>query len=93
MTSITLLDPTGEHRIVARKKAQRPVSLDGITVGILDIGKPRGDVFLNRLAERLTQQDIAVKRYAKPGPGTLVSAEIKQRMQQEVQTVAIGLAD
>ena len=39
MTSITFLDPTGEHRIVARKKAPRPASLDGITVGILDIGK------------------------------------------------------
>lgn len=89
----TFLDPTGEHQVVARKKAQRPKSFDGITVGILDIGKTPGEVFLNRLADRLTEKGIGVKRYAKPGPGTLVSAEIKQRMQQEVQTVAIGLAD
>jgi len=93
MTSITFLDPTGEHRVIARKKAQRPASLDGITVGILDIGKARGDVFLNRLADRLIEKGVGVKRYAKPGPGTLVSAEIKQRMQTEVQAVAIGLAD
>ena len=93
MTPFTLLDPTGEHQIVARKKARRPGSLDGITVGILDIGKPRGDVFLNRLADRLIERGVAGKRYAKPGPGTLVSAENKQRMMAEVQTVAIGLAD
>jgi hypothetical protein len=93
MTSNIFLDPTGEHRIVARQKAQRPKSLDGITVGILDIGKTPGNVFLDHLAERMIEKGIGVKRYAKPGPGTLVSAEIKQRMQQEVQTVAIGLAD
>ena len=94
MTSTTFLDPTGEHQIVAKKKAPRPRSLDGITVGILDIGKARGDEFLNRLAARLIAQGVSVKRYAKPGPGTLVSAAVKQKMQLEgVQTVAIGLAD
>ncbi len=94
MTTTTFLDPTGEHQIVAKKKAQRPRSLDGITVGLLDIGKARGDVFLNHLADRLTAQGVTVQRYAKPGPGTLVSAAVKQKMQMDgVQTVAIGLAD
>jgi len=30
----------------------RPQSLDGLTIGILDIAKSRGDVFLHRLGER-----------------------------------------
>ena len=49
MTKTTLLDPTGEHEVVARKKAPKPIALDGITVGVLDIGKLRGDVFLEQL--------------------------------------------
>jgi len=68
MKTTTLLNPTGQHEIVARKKADKPVTLDGITVGVLDIGKARGDVFLDRVAERLAERGVAVKRYAKPGP-------------------------
>ena len=54
--------------MVARRKAAKPGTLDGITVGVLDIGKARGDVFLDRIAERLGERGVAVKRYAKPGP-------------------------
>jgi hypothetical protein len=89
----TLLDPTGEHQAAARKQASRPKTLAGVTVGLLDIGKARGDVFLNRLDERLTADGITVKRYAKPTPSRLVAAETKQQMLSEVQSAVIGLAD
>ena len=88
-----LLDPTGEHTVAARKQAARPRSLDGITIGLLDIGKARGDVFLNRLDERLTAKGITVKRYAKPTPSRLVATDTKQKMLSEVQAAVIGLAD
>ncbi len=92
--SMTLLDPTGEHRIVQRKKAQRPPALDGKVVGILDIGKLRGDVYLQRVAERFAERGITVQRYLKPGPGTLVSTAVKQKMiSDNVASVVIGLAD
>ena len=93
MTTTTLLDPTGEHEVVARKKAAKPVTLDGITVGVLDIGKPRGDVFLDRVAERLAERGVAVKRYAKPGPNRPAVLETRQRMLAETQVAVIGLAD
>jgi hypothetical protein len=93
MENRILLDPTGEHRPPVRTHAARPKSLEGITVGILDIGKARGDVYLNRLDERLTKAGIAVKRYAKPTPSRLVAPEVKQRMLSEVQAAVIGLAD
>ncbi len=93
MTKTTLLDPTGEHEIVVRKKAPKPVTLDGITVGVLDIGKLRGDVFLDRIAERLGERGVAVKRYAKPGPSRPAVLETRQRMQAETQVAIIGLAD
>ncbi|HRD75439.1 MAG TPA: hypothetical protein PK264_05800 [Hyphomicrobiaceae bacterium] len=89
----TLLDPTGEHEAVAKKLAARPRSLDGVTVGILDIGKARGDVYLNQLALRLGERGIAVKRYAKPTPSRLASGETRARMKSEVQAAIIGLAD
>ncbi|MGH8596125.1 MAG: UGSC family (seleno)protein, partial [Gammaproteobacteria bacterium] len=48
MTTI-LLDPTSEFMPAARAPRTKPRSLDGLTVGLLDISKARGDVFLNRL--------------------------------------------
>ena len=88
-----LLDPTGEHEVAARKQAARPKSLDGITIGMLDIGKARGDVFLDRLADRLGERGITVKRYAKPTPSRLVATDTRQKMISEVQAAIIGLAD
>ncbi len=93
MENRTLLDPTGEHSPPARKQAVRPKSLDGITIGILDIGKARGDVYLDRLDERLTERGMTVKRYAKPTPSRLVAADVKSKMLSEVQAAVIGLAD
>ena len=89
----TLLNPTGEHQIAKRVQADRPATLEGITVGVLDIGKTRGDVFLNRVAERLAERGIAVKRYAKPGPSRVAVVETRQQMLAETQAAIIGLAD
>ncbi len=88
-----LLDPTGEHHPASRQQTARPKSLDGLTIGLLDIGKARGDVFLDRLAEQLTGRGITVKRYAKPTPSRLVATDTKQRLTTEVQAAIIGLAD
>ena len=48
-----VLDPTGELVPAERSLLPRPASLEGKTVGLLDISKPRGNVFLDRLEERL----------------------------------------
>lgn len=88
-----LLDPTGEHEVVTRRKAAKPPALANVTVGVLDIGKARGDVFLDRLADRLGELGIAVRRYAKPGPNRPAVLETRQRMLAETQVAVIGLAD
>jgi len=92
-TTTTLIDPTGEHAAVKAKKSPRPATLDGITVGVLDIGKARGDVFLDRLAVRFAERGIKVKRYAKPGPSRPAVIETRQRMLAETEAAIIGLAD
>ena len=88
-----LLNPTGEHRVATRRKVPKPPALTGVTVGVLDIGKARGNVFLNRVATRLAETGIAVKRYAKPGPSRPAIIETRQRMLAETQVAMIGLAD
>ena len=55
-----LLDPTAERSPTVRPRLPRPEKLDGLTVGILDISKPRGDVFLDRIDERLSERGITV---------------------------------
>ena len=46
---IVVLDPTAEDDPAERERSPRPESLAGLTVGLLDISKPRGDIFLNPL--------------------------------------------
>ena len=62
-----LLDPTGERTPARASALPRPPSLDGRTVGLLDISKPRGDVFLDRLEQRLREARRRTSlRFAKP---------------------------
>ena len=51
-----VLDPTSERETAALPRAERPPSLERRTIGLLDISKPRGDVFLDRLEARCTEQ-------------------------------------
>ena len=54
--NMIMLDPTSELNPAQRQRLPRAESLDGLKVGLLDISKARGDVFLDRL-EELFQAD------------------------------------
>ena len=88
-----LLDPTSEASPASRERLVRPDRLEGLTVGLLDISKPRGDVFLDRLHERLTGMGIAVKRYKKPTVAKPAPLPLYQQIGTEVNLVIEGLAD
>ena|SRR5947209_18863558 len=64
--SLEVLDPTGERQPAARARVERPPSLDGRRVALLDISKPRGNVFLDRLQELLAERGAKVERFRKP---------------------------
>ncbi len=89
----TLLDPTVELAPESLARLSRPNSLDGLTVAVLDISKPRGDVFLDRIAVHLGERGIAVKRYCKPTVARPASLEIQQAIAQECDVMIEGLAD
>ena len=88
-----VLDPTAERAPAQRARLARPASLEGKVVGLLDISKPRGNVFLDRIEEQLAAMGIAVKRYNKPTFTRIAPTELKQQMAAEADLLVEGLAD
>ena len=88
-----LMDPTGELAAATRPLAARPESLEGKTVGLLDISKPRGDVFLNRLEERLRERGLNVERFAKPTFTKPAPADLRREIETKCDVVVEALAD
>ena len=91
--SVTLLDPTGERAVAHRERLARPASLDGYTVALLDISKPRGNVFLDRLEERLHEHGVATKRYKKPTFTKPAPIDLRHQIALECNAVIEALAD
>lgn len=91
--STTVLDPTGEQRPPQMAEAPRKESLDGVTVGLLDISKPRGDVFLNRLDELLTARGLRVERFSKPTFTKPAPVDLRHEISQRCDVVIEALAD
>ena len=89
----TVLDPTGELRPQRRELVQRPESLSGLTVGLLDISKPRGNVFLDRVEERLTAIGVKVNRYAKPTFTKPAPVDLRHEIATSCDAVIEALAD
>ena len=92
MTTV-LLDPTGERSLIERAHTKRPASLDGLTVGLLDISKPRGNVFLDRLESLLNARGIATRRYKKPTYTKPAPIDLRHEIARECQAVIEALAD
>jgi hypothetical protein len=88
-----LLDPTGERTVLERQRLPRPASLDGLTVGLLDISKARGDVFLDRVDELLREKGAQVKRMRKPTFTKPAPVDLRQEIAAQCDAVIEGLAD
>ena len=89
----TLLDPTGERSPVTRARTARPATLDGLTVGLLDITKARGDVFLDHLATTLEARGHTVKRFAKPTFTKPAPIDLRHEITAKCDMVIEALAD
>ena len=91
--SIQLLDPTAETASVRRERRPPPPALDGLTLGLLDIGKARGHTFLDRLESYFVGRGLAVKRYAKPTNTRTAPVDLLQTIAEEVDVVVDALSD
>jgi hypothetical protein len=89
-----ILDPTDERVPIKRSLTPRPEALHG-TVALLDISKPRGDVFLDRLEQLLHERAPGVKtrRFMKPTVAKPAPEPIKQAILEECDFVIEALAD
>jgi hypothetical protein len=87
------LDPTSERASAHRERIARPASLDGLTVGLLDISKARGDVFLDRLDQRLRERGLRVERFRKPTFAKPAPVDLRHEIATTCDVVIEALAD
>lgn len=89
----TVLDPTAETAPAARELSARLDTLEGKVVGLLDISKPRGDVFLDRIQELLEIDGATVKRFAKPTFTKPAPVDLRHEIATSCDAVIEALAD
>jgi len=88
-----LLDPTSELKPSNRVPLKRLSDLQKKTVGLLDISKPKGDIFLDRIAEGLHERGVRVKRFSKPTFTRLAPIGLKNEIAGSCDAVIEALAD
>jgi hypothetical protein len=86
-------DPTSETSAVKRARRAPPPSLDGLTIGLFDIGKTRTPEFLDQVEKRLNERGLKTKRVGKPTNAKVATPENLQKISSEVDVVLIGLSD
>ena len=92
-TATVVLDPTAEQHLDQRQRVDRPSSLAGLNVGLLNISKPRSDMFLDRLSHRLAQTQANVFRYTKPTFAKPAPIDLRQEISTTCDAVIEALAD
>lgn len=88
-----ILDPTSERTVAERTRLARPTSIAGLTVGLLDISKPRGNIFLDQIERRLVSGGATVKRYRKPTFTKPAPVDLRYQIATECNLVIEALAD
>jgi hypothetical protein len=86
-----ILDPTSE-----REPAELPLapSLDGpATIALLNINKPRGDVFLDELERLLSERGHRVERTQKPTFTKTAPPDVRAEIAERCDAVIEALAD
>ena len=92
-SALTVLDPTAERESGQRPLAERLKSDSGARIALLDIRKPRGDVFLDALQALLEEQGHQVARTAKPTFTKPAPADLRREIAEHCDAVIEALAD
>ncbi len=88
-----LVDPTNETKPAIRQRAARLESLEGRTIGLLDISKPRGDLFLDHIERGLRSQGADVVRYKKPTFTKPAPVDLRHEISVKCDAAVEALAD
>jgi len=89
----TFLDPTSERMPDARPTPARLDAIEGRTIGLLDISKMRGDLFLDQLENRLVERGARVLRFKKPTFTKPAPVDLRHEIAEKCDAVVEALAD
>jgi len=87
---VTILDPTREAEVVARPLAPRGRPA---RIALVDIRKPRGDVFLDELEALLRERGHEVVRAQKPTFTKVAPPDVRREIAERCDAVIEALAD
>lgn len=88
-----VMDPTSESAPERRERRAPLKSVKGLTIGLLDISKARGNVFLDRIEEHLSDRGAKVERFSKPTFARVAPIDLKQEISTKCDAVIEALAD
>ena len=89
--ALEILDPTSE-----REPTELPLSpgiAGGATVALLNINKPRGDVFLDELERLLAERGHRIERTQKPTFTKTAPPDVRAEIAEHCDAVIEALAD
>ena len=94
MSELIILDPTAERDEAAGRPLADGLAGDGrARIALLDIRKPRGDVFLDELERLLRERGHDVERTAKPTFTKPAPQDLRREIAQRCDAVIEALAD
>jgi hypothetical protein len=91
----TLVNPLDETPRVGSKPARRLANMNGTTIGLLDISKPGGSIFLDHL-EQLLKHSYGVSRivraikptFTKPAPDSVIAKFVDAKCDAVIEALA-----
>ncbi len=90
-----LLDPTDRVERGEKKLAPRLDTLEGKTIGLLDISKAKGNFFLDRVEELLRERYGVreVLRRMKPSVARTAPEDLRQELREKCDALIEALSD
>ena len=92
-TGLIMRDPTAESASALRARVAPLTSFAGKTIALMDIGKMRGDEFIDCLEQLCHARGIATRRFKKPTNTRVAPREMIADIAANCQAVIIALSD
>jgi hypothetical protein len=90
---LIMRDPTAETASELRSRTAPLASPTGKTIALMDIGKMRGDEFIDRLEQLCRVRGVTTRRYKKPTNTRVAPREMIKDITTHCQAVIIALSD
>ena len=90
---LTMRDPTAETASALRQRTNPLDTFAGKTIALMDIGKMRGDEFIDRLEQLCRDRGVATRQFKKPTNTRVAPRELISEIAESCQAVIIALSD